>query len=146
MPQTLEQVLRACAFRTDDADYRLLTLPANGITLAAGIVAEAGLPFSAMLADTDEVTMLLPDQVCQEFQGRLKLATRSDVMYRLITIDAVLEPDLTGLIASVSHSLAQAGIPILVFAAYSRDHIFVPVDNIDEALHALRSLQASMRE
>ncbi len=146
MSQTVDEVLRTCEFRGDEHNYRLLKLPANGITVAAGIVAEASLPFSAMLADQDEVTMLLPDEVCLEFQRRLKMATVSEAEYRLITVEAVLEPDLVGLIARVSRSLAESGIPVLVFAAYSRDHIFVPVDRFDRALAALRSLQESMQQ
>ena len=146
MSQTVDEVLRTCEFRSDGSNYRLLKLPANGITVAAAIVAEASLPFSAMLADQDEVTMLLPDEVCQEFQGRLKMATLSEAAYRLITVDAILEPDLLGLIAAVSRSLAESGIPILVFAAYSRDHIFVPVDCFDKALAALKSLQESLQQ
>ncbi len=146
MSQTVDEVLRNCEFRSDEHSYRLLKLPANGITVAAAIVAEASLPFSSMLADQDEVTMLLPDEVCQEFQRRLKMATLSEVVYRLITVDAILEPDLVGLIARVSRSLAEAGIPVLVFAAYSRDHIFVPVDSFDKALAALKSLQESTQQ
>lgn len=141
MPQTVEDVLRSCVFRGDDSRYRLLKLPANGIIAAAGILAEASLPFSALLADQHEVTLLLPEEVCQEFQSRLRLARQSAVAYRLITIDAILEPDLQGLIARVSHALAAEGIPILVFAAYSRDHVLAPVDRYEQALEALRSLQ-----
>ncbi len=146
MSQTVDEVLRTCEFRSDESDYRLLKLPANGITVAAAIVAEASLPFSAMLADQDEVTMLLPDEVCQEFQGRLKMATLSEAAYRLITVDAILAPDLLGLIAAVSRSLTESKIPILVFAAYSRDHIFVPVDCFDKALAVLKSLQESLQQ
>ncbi|MDE2859227.1 MAG: hypothetical protein OXN94_15385, partial [Chloroflexota bacterium] len=111
MSQTVDEVLRSCEFRGDESFYRLLKLPANGITVAAGIMAEASLPFSALLADQDEVTMLLPDEVCQEFQSRLKMATLSEALYQLITIEAILEPDLVGLIAAVSRSLAESGIP-----------------------------------
>ncbi len=143
MSQTVDEVLRSCEFRSDESVYRLLKLPANGITVAAGIVAEASLPFSALLADQDEVTMLLPDEVCQEFQSRLKMATLSEALYRLITVEAILEPDLVGLIAAISRSFAESEIPVLVFAAYSRDHIFVPVDCFDKALAALSSLQES---
>ena len=146
MAQTVDDVLRTCEFRSDERAYRLLKLPANGITVAAGILAEASLPFSAMLADQDEVTMLVPDEVWQEFQRRLQLATLSDVPYRLITIDAVLEPDLVGLIARISRALAEARIPVLVFAAFSRDHVFVPADEIDQALAVLSSLQESQQE
>lgn len=146
MSQTVDEVLRSCKFISDEQNYRLLRLPANGITVAAGILAEASLPFSAMLADRHEVTMLLPDEVCQEFQSRLKMAALSEAVYRLITIEAILAPELVGLIAAVSRSLAELGIPVLVFAAYSQDHIFVPRDCFDKALAALRSLQESMQQ
>ncbi len=138
-------MLRSCNFRGDGAEYRLLQLPANAIIVAAGIIAEASLPYSAMIADQDEVTLLLPDEVCQEFRNRLKMATYSDVVYRLITIDAVLEPELVGLIARVSRALAEISIPVLVFAAYSRDHFMVPTACYEEALAALKSLQESLR-
>lgn len=146
MSQTVDEVLRTCEFLGDESGYRLLKLPANGITLAAGIIAEASLPFTAMLADRHEVTMLLPEEVCQEFQNRLKLATFGESAYRLITVEAILEPELTGLIARVSRSLADFGIPVLVFAAYSRDHILVPADCFEKALAALRSLQESLQQ
>ncbi len=145
MSQTVEEALRACEFRSDETNYRLLKLPANGITAAAALIAEASLPFSAMLADQDEVTLLLPDEVCQEFQRRLKMATLSDIVYRLITLDALLAPDLVGFIARVSRALAQCGIPVLVFAAYSRDHVLAPADNYEQALAALRALKESVR-
>lgn len=146
MPQTVDEILRTCDFRTDKSDYRLLKMPPNGITVAAGVLAEASLPFSAMLADQDEVTMLLPDEARLEFQRRLRRATISDEVYRLITIDADLQPSLVGLIARISKSLAEAGIPVLVFAAYSRDHVLVPFDSLDKALATLIALQQSVRD
>ena len=141
MTKTASQVLRKAELYSDGQDYRILQLPPNGITLAAGIVAEAGLPFSALTADKDEVTLILADRVYKEFGARLRRAKISEQVYRLITFGTPLEPDLVGFIARVSTALAAAEIPVLTFASYSRDHIFVPQEAFDQATHTLRALQ-----
>ena len=143
MNQNAEQILRSAKLYSDGHNYKLLRLPAQAMTLAAGIVAEASLPFSALIVDKDEVSMMLPQDVCEEFEKRLRMAEVSELDYRLVTIDVVLAPDLVGFLALVSASLAKAGIPLLSFAAYSRDHFFVPAPQIDAALEALKSLQVS---
>ena len=61
--------------------------------------------------------------------------------YRLITFDLELEPTLTGFIARVAEVLAAANVPILPFAAFSRDHLLVPSDRFDAAWAALQKLQ-----
>ena len=143
MTQTAESALRDANLHSDGRVYRLLRLPPNAITLAAGVLAEAALPFSALIADKDEVTLLLPDAACQEFARRLRHATISEVAYRLITFDIELEPTLVGFIALASGTLADSGIPILTFAAYSRDHVFVRDTDFEAAMHALGELQGA---
>lgn len=142
MPQTVEQALTEAEFYTDDIDYTLIKLPAAAITLGAGIVAELGNPFAVLLVDKDEVTLLIPQNALEDFESRLHSAQHSSQPYRLITIDVPLEPELTGFIARISTALASAGISILPFAAFTRDHVFVPAQQIDDALLALRKLQA----
>ena len=146
MPQTVEQVLISSALYVDEFVYRMLRLHANGVTLAAGIIAEAGLPFCALVVDKDEVTLLLREDVCEAFSERLRLAKVMEQTYRLITFDAVLEPDLVGFIARIGGALADAGIPVLVFAAYSRDHIFVPAESLSSAVDALQALKDDYRQ
>lgn len=143
MTQTLEQVLASTGITSDGQDYRLLRLPAEAITLAAGIMAESGIPFCAAIADRDEMSLLLRDDVQQEFARRLRSAEISEQAYRLITFEAPLEPALVGFIARISQALAEADIPILAYAAYSRDHIFVPSEQFDAAMQALTALQES---
>lgn len=146
MTQSAEQILGAAELYSDDAEYRILRLPANAITLGAGVVAEANLPFSALIADKDELTLLLPEAACQAFSRRLRYAQVSEQSYRLITFEAELEPTLVGFIAQVSAALAAARIPILSFAAFSRDHIFVPAEDFQRALDALRALQERLEQ
>lgn len=144
MTQTVQQALQDARFYSDAQPYRLVQLPANGITVAAGIVAEVGLPFCALLVDKDEVTLMLPEAVCQDFRNRLRFGTISDTVYRLITLDVALEPTLVGFMTLISKTLAAADISIMPFAAYSRDHIFVPAADFENALSALQALQNRM--
>ena len=60
----------------------------------------------------------------------------------LITIDVELEPDLVGFMARVSRAMADANVTILPFAAYARDHLFVPERAFDVAIAALENLRS----
>ena len=144
MTQTAEAALREATLYSDGCRYRMLRLPLNALTLAAGIVAEAALPFSALLADKDEISLLLPEAACQEFARRLRYASMNAEAYRLITFDIELESTLVGFMALLSKQMADAGIPILTYAAYSRDHMLVRADDFDAAMRALRQLQQAM--
>lgn len=141
MTQTATEVLSQAKFYSDEQDYRLLKLHPRAIILAAGIVAEIADPFTAIIADKDEVTLLLPFAYVEEFQDRLHNYQMS-APYRLITMDVELEPELIGFMAHISTALAQAGISVLPFAAYSRDHLFVPAEKYELAIATLEKLKS----
>lgn len=141
MAQTIQQALSEATLYSDEQVYRFITMPPNAITVAAGIIAEAGHPFCAMIVDKDEVTLMLPDSAREEFQNRLKYATISEIQYRLITFDVVLEPTLIGFMAHITKALGESNISVMPYAAFSRDHIFVAKADFDKALSALKSLQ-----
>lgn len=141
MPQTVETALAEATLYSDKQDYALVKLPPAAITAAAGVVAEIGEPFCALLADKDEVSLLIPAQALADFANRLPGHTAEANAYRLITLDVVLEPDLTGFFARVSQALADAGVSILALSAFSRDHLFVPKVQFDAAFAALQSLK-----
>ena len=141
MSQTVDEAFRRACLYSDGLIYRMLKLPPNAITLAAGVVAEIGSPYCALVVDKDEISLMLPDEAQKTFGARMRDAEISERQYRLITLDVMLEPDLVGFMARLANALAGAGIPLLSFAAYSRDHIFVPRDDFDAALRTLRQLQ-----
>lgn len=141
MAQTVSQALKAASFCSDGHPYAFAKLPPAAIMAAAGIVAEIGEPFCALLADKDEVTLMIPAEAWDDFAKRLPGHTLSSQRYRLITIDAALEPDLIGFMAHISRALADAGVSILPFAAYTRDHLFVAEDNFDLAIATLEKLK-----
>jgi hypothetical protein len=140
MPQTVEQALKAAQLYSDNIEYRLIHLPPNAITAAAGVIAEIGEPFAALIVDKDEVTLVIPAEAVEVFARRLRDHRLSDSTYRLITFDLELEPTLTGFIARIATALAEAQIPILPFAAFSRDHLLVPSTQFDAAWAALTAL------
>ena len=143
MPRTPEEILQQAAFYSDQQPYRFIRLPGKAVTAAAGVVAEIGEPFCGLIVDKDEVSLLIPEEAWNDFQHRLPGAEISATTYRLVTVDMVLEPDLVGFLAFISRALADANVSILAFAAYSRDHFFVPSDQFDAALSQLQRLQSN---
>ena len=143
MPRTVDEVLANAELYSDGYSYRFVKLPPNAITVAAAILAEAGNPFMALLADKDEVTLMLEDEDYQEYKNRLRNHEVSDTLYRLITFDIVLEPTLVGLMARITQVLADAQISVMPFAAYSRDHIFVSEVDFDKAMQVLQQLKST---
>lgn len=146
MSQTVDAALRDAILTSDDYVYRFVTLPPNGITAAAGVVAQAGNPFTALLLDDKEVTLMIEDEDFEHFKKRLLLHEVSEIRYRLITFDVELDATLVGFMARVATALADAGISVMPFAAFKRDHIFVPADDFDTAMQALAQLKQSVSE
>ena len=134
MAQTVDDVLAQAELYSDGYSYRFVKMPPNAITVAAGIVAEAGNPFMALLVDKDEVTLMIEDEDYQEFKNRLRNHAVSETVYRLITFDIILEPTLVGLMARITQVLAEAIISVMPFASYSSDHIFVGEGDFYKAL------------
>ena len=96
-----------------------------------------------MIVDKDEVTLIIPAEAVEDFAARLLDHRVSDSAYRLISFDLELDPSLTGFMAAIAGALAQAGVPILPLAAFSRDHLLVPADDFEAAWQALKQLQAN---
>jgi hypothetical protein len=138
----LDQALAALQLYTDNRDYRLVKLHPRAITAAAGVVAELGEPFAALIVDKDEVTLLMPDEAWTDFAARLPGHIAADTLYRLITCDVALDLSLVGFMARVSRALADAGVSILPYSAYTRDHIFVPADKLNVAMAAIEKLKS----
>jgi hypothetical protein len=129
---------------TDDMLYQLVHLPAPAITAGAGVLAEIGQAFGALIVDKDEVTLIVPQDTWDDFANRLpdhRVATG----YRLITFDLPLDLELVGFLAWVSRVLAAAGINILALSAFERDHILVPADRFQAAWDALQTAQKSQK-
>jgi hypothetical protein len=144
MSQTIADALQGATFYTDGETYRLVKLPTAAITAAAGIIAEVGQPFCGLIADKDEVTLIIPDDAVNDFASRMPGHVVGK-RYALLTIDNELEPDLIGFMAVISKALADNNVGVFPYAAYTRDHILVPQDQLDTAIAALEQLRQSTR-
>lgn len=135
-----EELFRSAQLYTDGIEYVAAHLPPAAITAGAGVIAEAAQPFSALIVDKDEVTVIMPRELWDEFAHRLpdhRIATG----FRLITFDLPLEFDVVGFMAIVSRVLAEAQVSLLALSAFSRDHILVPMAQFETAWQALHAAQ-----
>jgi len=137
---TVDDFLAKMNLYSDEQDYVLVQLPVAAIVAAAGVVAEVGEPFCALLVDKDEVSLMLPAEALEDFGGRLQGHKVAETRYRLLTLDVATEPNLVGFMARVSGALAEAGVSVFPYAAYTRDHIFVPAEQFDTARKTLEQL------
>lgn len=142
--QTVETALKEARFYSDGIDYQLIQLPRGAITAAAGVLAEIGQPFCALLVDKDEVSLVLPEEALNDFGGRLRNAIQGEYAYRMLTLDVVLDPTLVGFMARITTTLAQEGISVIPLGAFSRDHLLVPATQFELALATLQRLQSSI--
>lgn len=141
MSQNLQDILQSANYSSDGIVYSLLKLHPRAVIIAASIAAEIADPFLTLIVDKYETTLIMPANLIEEFEERLKGHLMSHVQYRLITLDTELEPTLIGLMATISKTLAEHNISILALSAYSRDHFLVPVEQFDQALKALNALK-----
>ena len=114
--------------------------------LHAGTWAWCALPAGTCVDGVDAVATLREAEglsvVVNEAQA---LARGWPVAFRSAWITLTVHSDLAavGLTAAFGRALADAGIPCNVVAGVHHDHLFVPVGRADDAMAALRALQAS---
>ncbi len=135
----LDRALAEMQLYTDGLEYMVIHAPPAGVMAAAGVLAETREPFGAVMVDKDEVTLILAAEVWPNYQHRLPDHEAAGP-FRLITFDTPLALDLVGFLAAVSRALADAGVPLMAFSAYQRDHLLVPAHQFDAAWAALQAL------
>ena len=89
----------------------------------------------ANIVDRNEVTVIIEQH---RIAAEDALAVESG--WRIITFDMVLPFNLTGFLAAVASSLAEAGIAIMAISSFSTDHILVKDKDLASALDRLRGL------
>jgi hypothetical protein len=133
-----DEAFRDAKLLSDGKSYRILRLPASEFAAATFVLAQAGDAFAALIADGTEVTLVLPAQLGPGAVANVPADLEgSNPEYRLITFGAVLDQNMIGFMARVSAVLADAGVPIFPYAAYTTDHLLVPADKFDTAIAAL---------
>lgn len=132
----LKSLFAAIRLYTDERPYAVASLRPDQmrtVTILFGGLAEA---FAVMMVDKDEITVVMhePDW---SLAGRQLQRVRMRTGMRLITFDLDMDMDTVGFMAVISRLLADANIPILPLAAYSRDHLLVREGDFERAWNTL---------
>ncbi|MGB1373512.1 MAG: ACT domain-containing protein [Aequoribacter sp.] len=90
----------------------------------------------AMVQEADGMTLVVQKTLADQFQ------LAYDGVFRCITLKVHSSLQAVGLTAAVSRQLAQRGISANVLAGYYHDHIFVPTQQADTALSALKAIES----
>ncbi len=138
-PPGLRHLLAKTKLFTDAKDYVIMRLPVDQVKEAAHLLAQNNRPFTAMVCDKDEVTLVFPRDDWKALNVAIDVAETSPD-YRLITFDLPLDLELVGYLATMSSAVAEAGVSIFPLSSFSRDHIFVPTEDFERAWDALREL------
>jgi hypothetical protein len=128
-----------------------LVVSAGPYVLGAWAPAQASAVGTALLRRPGDLLAWMRDDV--EVTALCRDATLSDLPsprsvqrgWAVLTLDQTMAWDVTGVLAAVSGALAAAGIPVGALSAYSRDHLLVPADRLDDALAALTPLCSEVR-
>jgi hypothetical protein len=113
-----ERIPGACAF---------VSVPDRDALGNADVIATIREPegLSAVIAESDAARLKLP------------------ILFRAAWITLTVQSDLqaVGLTTAFCAALGKAGIPCNVVAGTWHDHLFVPLERVDEAMRALQRLQ-----
>ena len=89
----------------------------------------------AVIRDRREITCLI-EEVGLKPRGLLAV----DGGWKIISFDMILPFGLVGFLSRISGALAEAGISLCAFSAYTTDHILVKKGDLAVALSRLESL------
>ena len=89
--------------------------------------------------DNWEVTIVVDEQDFSRLRPGLGDAP-VEGGFRLLSFDAEMDFDVIGFMAAVSGILADAGISVLPFSSFRRDHVLVSQSDLASALKAFRGI------
>lgn len=94
----------------------------------------------ALVDDDLELTLFLREDALP----RLPAPTQSEPGWSVLTLDEVMPWDVVGVLAELTQELADVGVSVGAFTAYSRDHVLVHAAQLDGALEVLSPLFAQV--
>jgi len=90
----------------------------------------------ALVVGHGEASLLAPAATIEALSDLVEHVSSG---WRALTLEAVFPPDTVGVLAAVSRSLAEIGIPLMVFSSHDTDHFLIPEHAVGRALAALGS-------
>ena len=129
-------LLRQARWQARPERFVLAALEPNERMVVARLLAGVTAPFMQLIAESDLLTLLLPQSDWRSLKPAFPHA-RVQQPFRVISFDLDLPNDLVGFLAVASRALAEAGVPILAICGYTKDHILVREEHLERALAAL---------
>ncbi len=145
LPPGLRHVIAETRLFTDGRPYVIAGMPASQLAAASELLLRTQTPFSALMYDKDEVTLIIARETWELSALALDVASISPD-YRLITFDLPLELGLVGYIATLTGVVAEQGVSVFPVSAFSRDHILVPAEDFDRVWNALLDFIQTCRQ
>jgi hypothetical protein len=105
--------------------------------------------FCSIPADQEIPATLKPVHIFREREGTTVVVRREEAesaglsgqfASRLITLTVHSSLEAVGFLAVITSRLAEVGISVNPVSAFYHDHLFVPDDRADEALHHLQDM------
>ena len=123
--------------------YVLASLPLRAVHEAARLLDPPN-AFAHLLLDEREASLTV-ERSRWEASSLAERGHAVEGPFRVITFDVVLSLDLCGYLAPAAERLAAEGIPMVPQCGYSRDHLLVPADRLDDAVRVLGRMTAEAR-
>ena len=89
-------------------------------------------PFFVIMRTDDELSLVLPDSIEIESE-------QSESGWACFKVEGPLEFELVGVLAGISSTLAEAGVPIFALSTFDTDYILVKREQVRAAHEALTS-------
>ena len=86
--------------------------------------------FWSVTRTEEELTIVLPEEA-------VSAGWKAEMGWHCFKVLGPLDFDLTGILASLATSLAEAGVPIFAISTYDTDYILVKEENLEKAKQAL---------
>lgn len=128
----------------DPAPFVFTRLDEKNAGAASAVLAAAADDCVIWMRAGSELTIACPESLARQHAVLAEAAERSGP-YRRIVLDVEVPLSVCGYLAPAAQRLADAGVAILPFAAWSRDHLLVHADQLDLALRTLERWIQSCR-
>jgi hypothetical protein len=95
---------------------------------------EADIPSWALAGDFFSITRTKEELSLVCSQEIVPLGVQCEKGWRCIVVSGPLDFSLTGILASLTNSLAEAGISVFVISTFDTDYLLVKADNLKRAV------------
>jgi hypothetical protein len=94
--------------------------------------------FCSLTQTPDELSIVCSQELVPE-------GVQAVMRWRSLKVEGKLDFTLVGILSSLTFSLAQVGIAVLVISTYDTDYVFVKEGDLDRAVAALRNAGHDVR-